>query len=78
MQLRFTVNSCAVVKIPVQFTMPNGTPVEAEARGVIVELVPEVGDFGQTLRFVPEDINAALAEYAPGTVVTATYETEQA
>lgn len=76
MQLRFTVHSCAVDPVQVEATLPGGAVAQATVNGLVVELVSEDGRSTLTPRYIPADINADLAAFAPGTSVVVTIEPE--
>lgn len=73
--MRFQVHSCTrdTVAVTAEF---GGRQVEATVHGLVVELVSEDGRSSQTLRYLPDDIEADEAKFEVGAFVTATYEKE--
>jgi hypothetical protein len=72
MQVRYRVHSAAPVQIAQTFETKDGRKIDALANGLCVELNEIDGDDTLTRRFVPEDMEAALALFAVGGVVVAT------
>jgi hypothetical protein len=72
-KLTYTVHSCARLpfQVPVEL---NGKEVMATVDGLVIELVVEDKSVSHTLRIVPDDIDAAQAEFAEGAAIEATFE----
>ena len=52
----------------------EGKTIKAEVPGLVVELVNDDHSMTVTRRFVPDDMDAALALYTPGAEITSTDE----
>jgi hypothetical protein len=72
MQLAYTVHSCAPTPVTATVTR-NGKEMQVTIPGLVVELVPDDGTATMTLRFIPDDMEAALALYAVDAHLHATF-----
>lgn len=70
MNFTFTVHSCDVQSFPIQVPYGDKT-VDAQVAGLVVELVAD--GMSQTLKFIPDDLDAAKAEFAVGASIVASY-----
>lgn len=75
MQIKFKVHSAGRGPVPVVAHDGAGNPIQANAEGVVVELVAADGSgTGQMIREYVADIPAALALFEVGAEILATYE----
>lgn len=69
-KVAYSVHSCAEYPADVTATLGDGRTVQAIVPGLVVELVSADGAMSHQLRFIPDDMEAAKAEFAVGNSAT--------
>lgn len=72
-KVRYAVHSATAQPFETTVELKGGQKVQAAIPGLVVELVAEDGTMTHTLKFVPEDMEHAVAEFAVGAIVEATF-----
>lgn len=67
--LKYKVANATAQNFPAKASV-GGREMAVEVPGIVVEAVSDDESMGHTFRFVPEDLEAALAAFAPGADLT--------
>lgn len=73
MDISYSVHSAAVQPFDTVATLADGRKVSATVQGVVVELVSADGTMTHTLKFIPDDLDAALAAFPVGGTIGASF-----
>lgn len=69
----YNVHSASPQAFMTEVELPGGQKVAAQIPGLVVELVSQDGTMTHTLRFVPEDLAAASAQFEVGASIEAVF-----
>lgn len=72
MEITYIVQTCDIQEVTVKASV-NGKEVDAKVPGLVVQMVSEDGSMGHTFRFMPDDLEAAKAEFPIGSKMTASF-----
>lgn len=72
-KVNYIVHSASPQNFMTQVELPGGQKVDAAIPGMVVELTSKDGTMTHTLRFVPEDLPCAIAQFEVGATIEATF-----